>query len=242
MVESGRVVADVGCDHAYVSIYLIEEGLAEKCLAIDVKEGPLAIAEENIAKRSLTDKIETRLGSGLRKVSPNEADTVLMAGMGGMLIVKLITDDIITALSASEWVFEPQSDVALVRKLIRKCGYVIDKEEMVMEEGKYYPIIHAVRGPKVIEATGEEYGKKLYELVTASEKKTGVSEFEHEAVYDRYGKYLIENKNEVLMKYLDAGEEHYSRILENIVDDTGRAAQEMKNELSLVRQAQELMK
>ncbi len=90
MVDKGGSVADIGCDHAYVSIYLIEQNIAAKVIAMDVRTGPLDIAKKNINSHGLSDKIEVRLSDGLEKLSIGEVNTVIIAGMGGQLIIDII--------------------------------------------------------------------------------------------------------------------------------------------------------
>ena len=86
MVSTGGVVADIGCDHGYLSIYLLESGKKDRAIAMDVRPGPLSSAEENIRLAGLSDSIELRLSDGLEKLSIGEADTVVIAGMGGPLM------------------------------------------------------------------------------------------------------------------------------------------------------------
>ena len=80
MVTPGRVVADIGCDHGYISIYLVEKGIAKKVYAMDVAEGPLGIARSNIESRALSDKIETRLSNGFEALEAGESDCAVIAG------------------------------------------------------------------------------------------------------------------------------------------------------------------
>lgn len=86
MVTPGGKVADVGTDHGYVPIYLIEQNKAFHAIAMDVRKGPLARAGENIVRFGCSGRIETRLSDGLERLEPNEADTVIIAGMGACLL------------------------------------------------------------------------------------------------------------------------------------------------------------
>ena len=105
LVPKCDVAIDIGTDHAYVPIELIKKGIANKCIACDLRSGPLAIAKKNIAQNGLNNKIETRLGGGLAPLNQHEADCVIIAGMGGVLIrnileegkEKLRTDTVIIA-------------------------------------------------------------------------------------------------------------------------------------------------
>ena len=87
-----NVIADIGTDHGYVPIYLYKQGKIKKAYACDVRTGPLEKCKQNIALYGAEDVIETRLGSGLIPLHPGEAETAIMAGMGGMLIVHILED------------------------------------------------------------------------------------------------------------------------------------------------------
>ena len=82
-VKCGGVAADIGCDHGFTSIYLIEQGLAKHVIAMDINEGPLERAKEHIREYGMEADIETRLSDGTAKLAPGEADTLLISGMGG---------------------------------------------------------------------------------------------------------------------------------------------------------------
>lgn len=91
LITRGAKVADVGCDHAYISIYMVEKNLASKVIAMDVNRGPLERAKENIRCCHYDNQIETRLSDGLQELKPGEADTLLIAGMGGALMQRILT-------------------------------------------------------------------------------------------------------------------------------------------------------
>ena len=91
MVTKGNIVADVGCDHAYTSIYLCKEGIAPRVIAMDVNKGPLQGAKTHVEQAGLSEQIDIRLSDGLQKLMPGEADTVLLCGMGGLLMIKILS-------------------------------------------------------------------------------------------------------------------------------------------------------
>ena len=175
MVTKGNSVCDVGCDHGYVSIYLYLTGMAHFCIAADIRKGPLETAKANIAFYGADDGVKTRLGSGLSVIKPFEAETIIIAGMGGNTIISILKESIDTALSVKEIILEPQSEIANLRKYLYFEGFVIEREDMVSEEGKYYPIIKAVHT-----------GKK--EILSDEELA--------------FGPYLLKSKNAVLKEYL----------------------------------------
>ena len=210
MVTPCHCVCDVGCDHAFASIYMVEQGIAKKAIACDVRPGPIASADSNIKIHGLENEIETRLGSGLSKVAPGEADSVVMAGMGGMLIESIIKDDLKTALSINTWVLEPQSDFDLVRKLIRECGFTIDLEDMVTERDKIYPVIRAVKNADALKSAA------LNDEDIRLCKDLDISEEELLKVYDRFGKFLIKSGNKILEKYINKGLTKYDNVIMGI--------------------------
>ena len=104
------VTADIGCDHGITSIYLIEQGLADHVIAMDINEGPLERAREHVTESGLTEQIELRLSDGAKKLVPGEADTLLVSGMGGALICKILEDSPEIVERVQELVLSPQSE------------------------------------------------------------------------------------------------------------------------------------
>ena len=90
MITKGGKVADIGCDHAYLSIYMIKHQIAESVIAMDVNRGPLERARDNIRKSGYENQINVRLSDGIKELNVGEADTLLIAGMGGGLIQKIL--------------------------------------------------------------------------------------------------------------------------------------------------------
>ena len=142
---SGDIAADIGCDHAYVPIRLIQDGRVNRVIASDLNEGPLNIAKQNILKYGLSDKIETRLGGGLNVIKTGEADVIIIAGMGGEIIEKIIRADIETA-KASKLILQPMNSQYELRKFLIFNGFKITSEDMALEGFKVYNIIEAEAG------------------------------------------------------------------------------------------------
>lgn len=137
---NSTVTADVGTDHAYVSIELINSGRAHHVIASDVRQGPLSIAKSNVEKYHLTDKIETRLGSGLSILSPGEADTIIIAGMGGELICEILDADIKTARE-STLILQPMNAQYELRKYLIKNHFTITEEDIECEGHRVYNLM-----------------------------------------------------------------------------------------------------
>lgn len=143
LVPECGTVADIGCDHAYTSIYLAAGGRAARALAMDVRTGPLLRAQENIRLYGLGDRIQTRLSDGLAALSPGEADCILISGMGGQLIIDILQRGWEKALAAKCIILQPQSELAKVRAFLHKMNYRITAEDMCEEDGKYYTAMRA---------------------------------------------------------------------------------------------------
>lgn len=139
-------VCDVGCDHGYVAIAFVCNGIAGRVIAMDVNAGPLEQARKNAALFGVTDRLDFRLSDGLAKVEPGEADAFLCAGMGGRLMVRIMTEgrDVMDRMKGA--VLQPQSELALVRRYIYETGWHIVKEDMVLEEDIYYPMMYIEPG------------------------------------------------------------------------------------------------
>ena len=132
-------LADIGCDHAYVAIEAVRRGKAARALACDVRKGPLQQAAEHILCAGLAGKIETRLSDGLEKVAPGEADTVVIAGMGGPLMERILQGRL---ADFGHFVLSPQSEIPHFRRFLLAEGMRIDEETMLVDEGKYYVILN----------------------------------------------------------------------------------------------------
>lgn len=157
LVPAGSRTADIGCDHGFVSIYLAEESICDRVLALDIREGPLSAARKNIAAAGLSDRIECRLSDGLEKLSPGEADTLLMAGMGGRLVCSILNNRKEILAETEVLVLQPQSDVEEVRRQLPAMGFQIEEERCCCDGGKWYIAIRAVRSDERRSCTGAEY-------------------------------------------------------------------------------------
>ncbi len=138
-----NVVADIGTDHAYLPVYLIQNGRCQRSIASDVKPGPVQVANRNIAKYKLSDKIETRMGSGLDTLESSEADAVIIAGMGGTLLAELLEAGVQKASNADVLVLQPMNDLDIVRKWLYDHCFEIFDEELSAEGNKIYCVISA---------------------------------------------------------------------------------------------------
>ncbi|MBO5460405.1 MAG: SAM-dependent methyltransferase [Ruminococcus sp.] len=180
LVTVGNKVADIGTDHAYIPIYLIEENISPAVIAMDINEGPLEIAENHIKENQLQEKIQLRLSNGFEKLKPYEAETAVIAGMGGALVIRILDTYRDVTDSMKEIILQPQSEIAKVRKYLLEEGFSILEEDMVVEDGKYYPMMK----------------------VCISSDKKSLCELWNEAELE-YGKLLLEKHHPVLLQFLN---------------------------------------
>ncbi len=148
-----ETICDVGCDHGYVAITFLQKGIAGRVIAMDVNKGPLEQAKRNAVLYGVADQLDFRLSDGLNKVIPGEADAFLCAGMGGRLMVHIMTEGSAVMAQMKGAVLQPQSELGLVRRHIYESGWHIVKEDMVFEEepetpakGIYYPMMYIEPG------------------------------------------------------------------------------------------------
>ena len=161
-VPQGAIVADVGTDHAYIPVYLCQTGKIKAALAMDVHLGPLERAERNIERFSLDKRIQTRLSDGLAALLPGEADTAVIAGMGGLLIAQILEA---APFFLDTYILQPMTAVAELRVYLATHGYKITREVLAQEDNKLYTVMTVCRGQMqiaspVYELVGEELIKE----------------------------------------------------------------------------------
>lgn len=224
MVKEGAILADVGTDHGYIPIYLFQTGKIRRAYALDIKQGPLQRAKEHVEACGLGDYITLRLSDGVLALEPKEADSVLIAGMGGKVMLHILQEGEEVIRQAQELILQPQSEINKVREYLYQRGYVIDREEIVFEDGKYYPMMHVVFHEK---------------------EKTAYSELEWQILY-RYGERAIKAPDETLCRYLWHKRGQYEQILANLKKEHRKAAvirkKEVERELFYVNSALEYQK
>lgn len=141
-----KSVADIGCDHAYLSILLARADKKVRIIATDLREGPLLCARENIKRFGLSDRIETRLGNGLEPIAPGECEAIAAAGMGANAICGILRADEQAAKRARLLVLQPMSAAPDLRRYLYENGYTIKQEILVREDRRIYTILLAYGG------------------------------------------------------------------------------------------------
>lgn len=157
MVRPGSRVADIGTDHGYLPVYLLREGLCPFVTAADLREQPLQKARENAARFGVSEKMQFLLSDGLRNIPPDAADTIVMAGMGGDLMVRM--------LEAAPWVrdarytliLQPQSAGQALRQYLAGHGFAIEREALAQDGHFFYTVLRARQGRMPLLTPGQQY-------------------------------------------------------------------------------------
>ena len=157
LAGQGDTVCDVGCDHAHVPIRLLQTGCYRRAIGMDVIAGPLGKAAANLALYGMEDRVQLRLSDGLDACIAGEADTLIVTGMGGTLMEEILLRQPEKTASFRALVLGPQSDPEKVRSALRRLGFTITEEELIFEDGKYYPVI---RSEAAADSAGERNGDK----------------------------------------------------------------------------------
>lgn len=213
LVSQGRRLADVGTDHGYVPIFLVLENRIPSAVAMDINQGPLERARLHIRQYNLEEQIETRLSDGLSALLPGEADSILIAGMGGMLTVRILANGKEALRKAEELILQPQSDIREVRLFLKKNGYRIDRENIVEEDGKFYPMMHAVRAEKKERLSGPACAEKE-DVQSAADEPGIIPDLEELGL--RYGPKLLGQRHPVLLRYLEREQAQLETIREKL--------------------------
>lgn len=215
LFPGARSVADIGCDHGYTSILLAKAGKAEKIIACDIGQAPLESAKKNILREGLTDRIECRLGDGLEPIKSFEAESVLISGMGGPLIMEILEKRIEEFSFA---VLSPQSDFANFRRFLFDKMDIL-KEEYLEEGGKFYRLFLA--------------GKKsdLHKVKKEPGEIEKEKRFRKSTVEWEYGWIPLQKKDPVLKRMLEKEERLYREVCKK------KQVDEVREKLSLVEKA-----
>lgn len=144
LVRENTSLADIGCDHGFLPVYLVINGKINRAVAADVNEGPLNSCRRLIERYGLEDKIRCVLSDGLRAVGENEAQDIAVCGMGGELIAKILEDCPWVKNGSKHFVFNPMTHPEILRKYLYENGFEIGKDMIVKEGGHYYSVFEAV--------------------------------------------------------------------------------------------------
>ena len=195
LVTKGKKIADIGTDHGYIPVYLLNKGHVDFAILADVNKGPLENARSEVRHNNLTDKVDLRLGSGIEVLNENEVDEVIIAGMGGILISELLEAKKSVAHNLDKLILQPMQAQDELRKYLLNNGYEILDEVLVKEDFRIYEIIVA--------------------------KYTGKNTNIEDEIYYEVGNKLIENKDPLLNELVDKKIFMYNSILKKLEGKTG---------------------
>ena len=266
-VTRGSRVADIGTDHGYLPVCLVGSGWCPQALAMDIRQGPLERAGEHIAASGLQERIRTRLSDGMEQLGADEADCVVIAGMGGLTMIHILESAENLLPCISELVLGPQSDIAKVRKFLRQRGMYTDRENLVLEGGKFYPVLHVIVKSGAdpghgVHASGTVRAGSPADHVTRSLQPEGAPVEGHDPVIefmadripdprrlqqvlDQYGVCLIRGRHPVLPQLLERDMEIKRRILQSLSagssGSSGERRRELERQLEEIRIVQEAL-
>lgn len=210
LVEANSFCLDVGCDHAFLDIYLVKRGDNIKAIASDIKEGPLNQAKENIKREHLENEIEVRLGDGLNTYS-KEVDTVIISGMGGRNIIGICKNNLKILKEIDTLILSPNNYQEDLKRFLCKNGFYIENEEFVKMGNFIYQIIIFKKGKK-------KYSKREYFFgpIFLTKKDKLFKEYYEREMKSREILINILPKNYRLKKYLVKKE---IKLIKNEIED-----------------------
>lgn len=188
LVDKNSIVADIGTDHGIIPIMLSKFNLAKKIIATDISENSLNKLKEKLKQNDNINNIETRVSDGLNSFFEYEIDTIIISGMGGILIKDILNTNLDIAKTAETLILSPNNSLDVVRKFLVNNNFKIIDEKDVFENSKYYQILKVT------------YGKDLF-----------YEDYEY-----NYGKILIKNKSKNLKLFLENELNKYSLIIDKI--------------------------
>ena len=232
LVTPGQTLADIGTDHAYVPIRLVLDSLIPRAIAMDVNEGPLARAKENILRMGLADRIEARLSDGFEALEEGEVQCAVIAGMGGALTIRILSAFPRKVRKLDQLILQPQSELYEVRKYLEENGFRITAEDMVFEDGKYYPMMQVVPEEAGMQIVPED-GRNCREMQKEEKLPQRLSFL--------YGPCLLARRHPVLKQYLKREERIRGQILMQLAkaggERSGLRREQVEEELADIRLA-----
>ena len=238
MVTPGSRVADVGCDHGFLSIYLVQQGISPGVIAGDVRTGPLSAAKAHVAEYQLENYIETRLSDGLEKYKPGEADVLICAGMGGKLMQRILMEHAEVTLGFKELILQPQSELEQFRRFLREQGFFTLDENILCEDGKYYFMFRVIPGCEGV-CESHVFGVSS----PCMEGESDVADKDYQRLCDKYGRRLLESRHPVLGEYLERGLTNAMAVQQKLLAHRGESGSNDRLEQSLkdnIREVEDL--
>lgn len=204
----GMVIADIGCDHAYIACYSAKEGRVKKAYACDVAQGPLNHAVKTIEQMDLENKVFPILMDGIKGL-PEDTDQIVIAGMGAELTGKIL-DEYSKLKTSPSLVLSPHKDSGYLREYLSNNGFYIVKEEYIQEDNHFYPVIKAEKGWEKLSAEETLFGKN----VSMDQDYMNFLEFEKNK-WTRILEKIPEAKRGLCLEYLSLLENRIHRVIQN---------------------------
>lgn len=162
-VPQGAVLLDVGSDHAYLPIYLLEQGRIERAIAGEVVQGPYQFACKNVAEHQLSEQVEVRLANGLEALEfKDEVTTITIAGMGGRLIATILENGLSKLEGVERFILQPNNREDELRSWLQENGFLIVNEAILEEAGKFYEILVVEKGQMTLSGKEVTFGPFLH--------------------------------------------------------------------------------
>ncbi len=149
LVKGGGIIADIGTDHGYLPVFLVQNGIVPGAIAADIGKMPLENARKTVVEYGLTDKIQLRLSDGLKEFAPTDASEIIFAGMGGTLIAEKLSEIAWVKDEKLHFIFQPQSRAEDLREFLYSNGFEICREKATHEGRRVYIALDAVFTGKV---------------------------------------------------------------------------------------------
>ena len=190
LVRKDKTFADIGTDHAYLPVYLVEKGIISKAIASDLRKGPLENAKDSVVSYGFSEQIELRLSDGLNSFQENEVQEIAVAGMGGLLISQFIERTQWLKSEDVHLILQPMTHVEELRKTLFDNGFIIDEEVVAEDDEKLYIILSVYYYNDSTAYTDLDLivGKLPYNDDDLSKKYLA-------KIYNKYNKKLIALKN-----------------------------------------------
>lgn len=157
-------MADIGTDHGFLPMALWETGKCRRVILSDVNSGPLEKARENMAKAGISMDMDMRMGDGLDTIQPGEVTTIVIAGMGGVLMTEILGGDLKKTHTFRKIILQPRNGQDKLRFWLVNHGFRIEKERLVMEKGKICEILLVVPDQDLVSAKLPSNGHNYYRI------------------------------------------------------------------------------
>ena len=214
MITEVESVVDVGTDHAYVPIYLVNNNIIKSAIASDINKGPVKKAEDNVSRYNLKSKIECRLGGGLTTIKPYEVEAGIIAGMGGNLIRDIIEERMNVFKSLKYLIVQPVQNPEVLREYIYKSKIEIIDEAVIKEDNKFYEILK-------IRYSGKD------QII--------------DPIYYEISKILVERKDSTMKEYLEFKLRKYNSICSTLTQNTESAIKRKKELYENIKKIEEFL-